>query len=428
MYLAERTSLRLSTLCALYVAQGLPFGFVTVALAAYLSNRGANLQVIGDLIAYSILPWSFKWMWGPVIDWLQVPGLGRRRPWIILAQSLMLVTIGWMILTDAEQSFTSLKRLVLLLNVFASLQDVAVDALAVDLLPEHERGKANGLMYASSYFGTAIGGGGLGWLMGRTGFSVALVALAFLLLLILLFPILLRERPGDRWCVPAWRSAWQAESSATRRPSGMTLLRNLWKAFSVPASLVAALLALTVNLGQGLLQAVYTVHFTQELQWSQEKFSAATGGYAVLLGLAASVAGGFLADRFGAKLIASFASLALGILWVCFGEISSLWHVDAIIYALIYGQEILLALLTVSLFSMFLTVAWPQVAATQFTAYMSLMNLSRVFGSKSASAMSELLTCQEMFMLMGGVQMGLICIIYSLDVTQTRRVLGPESA
>ena len=43
--------------------------------------------------------------------------------------------------------------MIFLHNVFNSLQDVSVDALAVDLLPEDERGKANGLMFGSKYLG-----------------------------------------------------------------------------------------------------------------------------------------------------------------------------------------------------------------------------------------------------------------------------------
>ncbi|MEZ6119471.1 MAG: MFS transporter [Pirellulaceae bacterium] len=426
MYLADRLSLRMFALCALYVAQGLPYGFVTVALAAYLSKHGADSKTIGDLIAFSILPWSFKWMWGPVIDWLQLPSLGRRRPWIVFAQISMFATICWMIMSDLEQSFDRVRQLVFVLNVFASLQDVAVDALAVDLLKEHERGKANGLMYASSYFGTAVGGGGLGWLLGKYSLDWTLTLYAAILLVISMVPVLLRERRGDRLLVPDRRHRDHHEGNTVQRQRAILLVRNLGKAFSVPASLMAALVALAVNIGQGLLQVVYTIYITQDLQWSQEKFSKATGGDAVFLGLAASIAGGFLADRFGAKRVASCATVAVGLLWICFGAVPSLWEFDGVIYALIYGQEVLLALLTVSLFSLFLTVAWPKVAATQFTAYMSLMNLSRVFGSKSASHVSDFLAPQEIFVLMGVFQVGLIGLLYFLDASATRRTLGDK--
>ena len=52
-------------------------------------------------------------------------------------------------------------------NVFSAMQDVSVDALAVDLLREGERGRANGLMSGSKFAGTLIGGAGLGEVVGN---------------------------------------------------------------------------------------------------------------------------------------------------------------------------------------------------------------------------------------------------------------------
>ena len=50
---------RISTLCALYFAQGFPWGFMTIALAAYLNAKGISLAETGQLLAMAILPWTF---------------------------------------------------------------------------------------------------------------------------------------------------------------------------------------------------------------------------------------------------------------------------------------------------------------------------------------------------------------------------------
>ena len=55
-------------------------------------------------------------------------------------------------------------------NVFAATQDVAIDALAVSVLPEEERGTANGFMFGGAYLGQAIGGSGALFLAGAIGF------------------------------------------------------------------------------------------------------------------------------------------------------------------------------------------------------------------------------------------------------------------
>jgi len=66
--LTDRPLLRLLTLCILYVAQGIPFGFVTITFAAYLVHLGENELAVGSLIAMATLPWALKWVWGPMID------------------------------------------------------------------------------------------------------------------------------------------------------------------------------------------------------------------------------------------------------------------------------------------------------------------------------------------------------------------------
>ena len=62
--LSDRPLLRLITLCILYVAQGIPYGFVTVTFASYLAEQGKSVEAIGAIIALGTLPWTFKFLWG----------------------------------------------------------------------------------------------------------------------------------------------------------------------------------------------------------------------------------------------------------------------------------------------------------------------------------------------------------------------------
>ena len=130
--LSERPLLRLLTLCILYVAQGIPWGVVTVTLVIYLSAAGLEAGAIGAFTAMATLPWTFKWVWGPLIDRYGIPSMGRRRPWILLAQAGMITTIAMMAFVPSlTADVVLLGWMVLIHNVFNSLQDVAVDALAV---------------------------------------------------------------------------------------------------------------------------------------------------------------------------------------------------------------------------------------------------------------------------------------------------------
>ena len=89
--LEESYRSRVLTLCALYVAQGIPWGFITVTFVTYLAAEGVAAKELAFLLTLGTLPWSLKFLWGPVIDRYQYRQMGRRRPWILIAQSGMIL-------------------------------------------------------------------------------------------------------------------------------------------------------------------------------------------------------------------------------------------------------------------------------------------------------------------------------------------------
>ena len=91
--LVESYRARVLTLCALYVAQGIPWGFITVTFVTFLAARGVGAGELALLLTLGTLPWSVKFLWGPIIDRYQIPTYGRRRPWILLAQTGMIILL-----------------------------------------------------------------------------------------------------------------------------------------------------------------------------------------------------------------------------------------------------------------------------------------------------------------------------------------------
>jgi len=172
MALSQDWRQRVAMLCAMYVAQGLPWGFMVTALISYLTERGLRDGDAGWLTGVVLMPWTFKLVWGPVIDSMTFRSMGRRRPWIIGSQFMMAVTllgILWLgdfdrYLGNADSEAGISSQFVFLLgclffvhNCFASLQDVSTDALALDVLPPAEQGRVNGLMWGSKLLGKAAG-------------------------------------------------------------------------------------------------------------------------------------------------------------------------------------------------------------------------------------------------------------------------------
>lgn len=408
MSLADRPRLRLLTLCALYVAQGIPWGFTAIAIPKYLGERGLDAGAIGAGLAMTTLPYAFKWVWGPIIDTFTLPRFGRRRPWILLAEALMAVTILAMItIPDIAQDLELLAWMILIHTAFSALQDVAVDALAVDLLEAEERGRANGLMYASKYGGGMLGGYGLLKLIGWFGLESALIVQAATLLGIMAIPLLVRER----------------SHAAAERPRFVEVVRSLAQAFSLRSTMVAAGLALLILVPTGVVTANAYRLYAQHEVLKRVDYTLISGLLAPAAGFVGSVICSLLVERLGHRRMAAIGSIAMALGWAAFGTFQSLWTSDAFVYTTALWEPFFQAIMSVSLFAVFMDVSWPRVGASQFTAYMALMNFSTSMGFRSAGLMTETFDDQGLYLVLAGIQVAVTPILLAIDLTEARRKL-----
>lgn len=384
----------------MYLAQGLPFGFVTVALAAHLATDGATTGEIGRVVAMAVLPWSFKWAWGPLVDSGRLAALGRRRPWIMIAQMFMVVTAAFLAWVPTGQT-VNLSWMVCLHNVFVGLQDVAVDALAVDMLEGKDREQASGMMYGSSILGTFLGGAGLGMITAWFGIAAAIATMVAMQVAFLTVAVLVRERPGDAWLLG--RITAEDTHRATQ-PSITGMARTLGRAMVRPPALLAATGAVAMKILPQTLAVLMTVHLIDVRGWTQERYATVTGGGGVLLGLFASIAGGFVASRVGPRRTAVAANALLGAVWIVFGMLVGRWDQAGVVFGWVAMDTICQSMTTVALFALFMRVASPNVAATQFTASMALMNLATTAGSWLAGPIGDICDVATAFLIAGFLQ------------------------
>ena len=188
---------RLAGFFFLYMTEGIPLGFAATAVATQLRRQDVGPAEIGAFVGAFYLPWAFKWAFGPVIDVFAIERVGRRRGWIIGTQIMMALTLLSTVLLELPAQLWLFTMILLVHNTFGAMQDVAIDALAVNTLHEDERGVANGMMFGGAYVGQAVGGSGVLFLTGYTGFQPTFffVAAAILLVTTLVVPPM-KEAPG----------------------------------------------------------------------------------------------------------------------------------------------------------------------------------------------------------------------------------------
>ena len=169
---------RFTTVCALYFAQGVPWFFIATALVTFLvdNNSMTDEQKLA-LVSMGMVPWIIgKLLLGPVIDRYQFKSMGRRRPWVLISQlGMMLTMAAFLLVEDPAEDLKTLGLFFLIHNIFAALQDVSSDALAVDTLREEELPIANGLMFVAKGLGAMFAVLGLSRVLNDSGFQTALL-------------------------------------------------------------------------------------------------------------------------------------------------------------------------------------------------------------------------------------------------------------
>lgn len=199
----------------LYVSFGVCFGLLEYGVPPILMSRGVDLASMGWVIALYV-PFGLTFLWAPLIDGKPLPWLSYRIGWIALSQcisSALLVVIAFGDGYPAQVLFV----LGLAVCFAVATMDLALDALAVDIIGPNYRAIAAGLKVAALAFGGLIGGGVLVGSFDRLGWSGTFLLTAGLPILTL-FPVLALTR------------ADHPRATTRARPS-------LWITFSRPGAL-----------------------------------------------------------------------------------------------------------------------------------------------------------------------------------------------
>ncbi|RMG37869.1 MAG: MFS transporter [Planctomycetota bacterium] len=409
---------RLLTFFLLYVTEGVPLGFTATAIATQMRRAGVSVEMIGLFVGSLYLPWSFKWVAGPFVDLIRFGRFGHYRPWILTMQALMLLSLGAAALTDFVAAFALFTGLVFVHNMFGATQDVAIDALACRVLTESERGLANGMMFAGAYVGQILGGAGVLYLSGwlpvlhqRYGwipddFRATFVIPSLVIGGVALFVTFLVREPAEP-------KRFHAESDPSEAATGrgsyrrvvLAAVRELqqyvWTVTRTMFGSVQALLALAFALlpaGAFALSLSLQTNLAVELGLKDEEVSR-LALYSGLISAGGCVLGGFLSDRLGRKRMLALFIVATTVPTLWFAAqmqrhgwvmpvppdlpdrpappqalVAAFWTATlsfSFVHGLMFGTRT----------ALFMDVVDPAVAATQFTAYMAVLNLTTSYTS-----------------------------------------------
>jgi PAT family beta-lactamase induction signal transducer AmpG len=419
LYMSKSPAVRYASGAALYFAQGIPRGLLSISIPAWLATLGASAAAIATYLAITVLPWAFKLVTGPLMDRYSFPAMGQRRPWVLGAQLGLVASLLCLgLVHDPISQLGLLTALGVVINAFTATQDVAVDGMAIDLVPESEHGRINAFMSCGKAVGWALTAAVSGTLLMKYGLGVTSVFAAIVAGVVLVAFLFVREREGER-LLPWTRGAAGVHKVATRSfvSVGRELNGVLWTRTSLVVLLIMFCDGLVNGYGEALMPiaAVRLFSFTTS-QWSQ---LAATMG---LTGAFAALALGPLIDRFGAKAMLLMSTLVTCLHAFLLAGTQHLWTNDAYVLFMLSAYVLLLPVGMVCVIALAMSICSTGVSATQFAIYMSVANLGGSAGAQIFGSVSEVGSYAQNYALLGSLSILMFLIV---AIFRKHRVVAP---
>jgi PAT family beta-lactamase induction signal transducer AmpG len=138
---------------------GLPLLLTIGVLQAWMKDTGVDLRWIG-MITLVQIPYTWKFVWAPLMDRFVPPFLGRRRGWMIMAQLALMLAIGALGYSDPVQRPAMMVAAAMLVAFFSATQDIVVDAYRREDLADEELGLGSSFYIYGYRIGMWLASGG----------------------------------------------------------------------------------------------------------------------------------------------------------------------------------------------------------------------------------------------------------------------------
>lgn len=401
---------------------GMPLGLVWIAIPAWLARLGVDLRAIG-IITLTQAPWTFKFLWSPLMDRYSPPFLGRKRGWMVVAQIGLILPILAMAAisiqpgTPAAEGGVSLEwvwvigALTLAVAFASTVQDIAIDAYAVEILRKEEHGFAVGARTALYRVGMYLAGAIAISAAAEISWGVTLAGLALL------------------YVLGIGVSAWSPEVRKAPPPP-RTLRDAVWKPL---VSLLGRTRALEIiaflflyKFGDNVAQALLRP-FLVQMGYNDFDVGIATGTIGLFGMIGGTFVGGLVTNRIGlGRALWLFGFLQavsnLGYIWI-----ASVEPTRPVMYAAIGFETLTQGTGTGAFFVLLLRLTEKRFSATQYALLSSIFALGRVVTGPMAGFLVDAMGWRIFFVLtiVGSVP-GLLFLQRFVPFGAAEPVIAPE--
>jgi len=374
---AEPASLRM---LSLGFSAGLPLLLVFGTLSFWLREAGVDLATIGFL-SWVGLVYAFKWAWSPLVDRMPIPLLtpllGRRRSWLLLAQSLITGGLVCMALTDPKVALMPVVWCAIAVALGSATQDIALDAFRIESADSRHQA-ALAATYMTGYRLAMIwAGAGALWLAASAetpqagAYQYDAWKTAYLLMAASMLPGMLTvlfSREPARQALPPARNAREWLRGALIAPFADFVGRYRWHAV-----LILVLIA-TYRISD-VVMGIMANPFYVDMGFSKTEVATVSKLYGVVMTLAGAFVGGVLAMRFGVMRVLMLGALLSAASNLLFAWLAGQGHdLNALIFV-ISADNLSSGIATAAFVAYLSSLTNISYSATQYALFSSMMLL-----------------------------------------------------
>jgi PAT family beta-lactamase induction signal transducer AmpG len=366
-------------------SSGMPLFVGTHLVPAWLRSNEVDLATIG-LFAILGLPYTWKFLWSPVMDRYRPPFLGRRRGWALITQLALLVSIGAMGQFDPAESLRGIVVMVFIVALFSASQDIVLDAYRRELLADDELGTGTSF-WINAYRMALLVPGSLGLILSdHLPWSAVFWAVAAFMLIGVFTTLTIREVSDD------------SLAPHTLREAVVDPFREFFQRDGIKQGLAILAFMFLYKLGDNLATALATP-FYLDMGYTRTEI----GSVAKVAGLWSMIAGGILGGAIMLKLSINRALWLFGFVQM-FTILPYIWLSQAVptlvgLFVVVSGEYLGVGLGAIALTAYMARETSKAFTATQFALFSSFIAVPRTLANASTGFIVEAIGWPQFYVL-----------------------------
>jgi len=345
-------------------SSGLPLLLIGGTLKLWMKDQGVDLTIIG-IFSLVGLPYTLKFLWAPILDRFTLPFLGRRRGWLLVAQTALVLSIAGLGLNDPGSHPWRIAFAALLVTFFSASQDIVVDAYRREDLADEELGLGSSL-YVNGYR--------LGMLLASGGGLIMADHISFRAVYLIMAACML---PGIITTLLAPEPELPAGTPKTIREA---VFNPLLEYFSRRGALWMLCFILCYKIGDTMASAM-TIPFYLEIHFTKTQIGAVVKLFGFWATIAGALGGGVLMLKLGINKCLWIFGLLQAVSTAGFVVLAKIGNSMPALAAVIGFENLSSGMGTAAFVAFMASITNKKFTATQYALLTSLMGIPRVIAS-----------------------------------------------